>query len=66
MPVVPIRQAPASEASATQGQPYMPGPAPDPTFALIAAAQMHAEGRLIDPNKTPTTKQKAPSGPHPR
>lgn len=40
--IVPIR--PASATNAPQRL-----PAPDPQFAMMAAAQMHAEGRLIKP-----------------
>lgn len=44
MPVVPITQARIKP----KGLPDVPSPS-EP-FALMAAAQMHAEGRLIDPN----------------
>lgn len=39
MPVVPLRKPKARAA-----------PPPDPEFALMAAAQMHSEGRLVSPS----------------
>lgn len=45
MPVVPIRK----EDSRGQGfSPMKPLTPPDESFTLMAAAQMHAEGRLIE------------------
>lgn len=43
MPVVPISTAKRAQASAPSRQP------PDEPWALMAAAQMHAEGRLVAP-----------------
>jgi len=55
MPVVPItsgrRGKPQSAASALR-------PPPDEPWALMAAAQMHSEGRLVQPNPT----NEVPSG----
>lgn len=42
MPVVPFSAATRSKASAPVAPPAEP-------FALMAAAQMHAEGRLVQP-----------------
>lgn len=42
MPVVPFTQRPS-------GSFQLPGPAPDEQWSLMAAAQMHTEGRLIQP-----------------
>lgn len=48
MPVVPFTRA---ATGATSGKAKLPpGPPPAEPFALMAAAQMHAEGRLIAPN----------------
>lgn len=44
MPIVPFTSAGRTES----GKP-LPPPPPEP-FALMAAATMHAEGRLIEPN----------------
>jgi hypothetical protein len=40
MPVVPFVQRPPGQA--------LPGPPPDDQWTLMAAAQMHSEGRLIE------------------
>jgi hypothetical protein len=54
MPVVPItRGRAATGATSGKGTPLAPPPEP---FALMAAAQMHAEGRLVEPTG------EAPSG----
>ena len=45
MPVVPM-------PGPGQAQPS-PQRLPDPTFTLMAAAQMHSEGRLLAKDKTP-------------
>lgn len=42
MPVVPI-----SRGQPTPGRASGPTPAPDEPWVLMAAAQMHAEGRLV-------------------
>ena len=47
MPVVPITAA-TSRFAAAQAKGKVPqGPPPAEPFALMAAAQMHAEGRLL-------------------
>jgi len=45
MPVVPFAQP---QAAPDSGEFRLPGPKPDDTWSLMAAAQMHMEGRLID------------------
>ena len=48
MPIVPIRPQGPSPAPATRP--------PDPTFLMMAAAQMHSEGRLVQgPPDIPAT-----------
>jgi len=44
MPVVPFAQP---QAAPDSGEFRLPGPKPDDTWSLMAAAQMHMEGRLI-------------------
>lgn len=46
MPVVPITKQPTP---GRKGGPQPSAPMPPEPFQLMAAAQMHAEGRLIDP-----------------
>jgi hypothetical protein len=41
MPVVPFVQRPPSQSF------QLPGPAPDEQWTMMAAAQMHGEGRLV-------------------
>ena len=54
MPVVPFSAAPTPN-----GTPQVPMQTPDPTFALIAAAQMHTEGRLIKSQDSKDAKPKS-------
>lgn len=49
--IVPTTPGPVSKKT---GQPIVP---PKPTFALMAAAQMHGEGRLIKPGTEPNGTQ---------
>lgn len=44
MPVVPFAQP---QAASDSGEFRLPGPKPDDTWSLMAAAQMHMEGRLV-------------------
>lgn len=55
MPVVPMRQGPKSKG------PPPPRKPPSTPFALMAAAQMHAEGRLVKPG-TKQSPSVAPQG----
>lgn len=56
MPIVPIRPG-----AAPAGPPASALPPPDPSFLMMAAAQMHKEGRLVsgDP-KIPETVRSRP------
>jgi len=56
LPVVPISSAPSRS---TKGPTKLSDlrPPPDEPFALMAAAQMHSEGRLL-PDTEPTTNGK--------
>jgi len=54
MPVVPFAQP---QAAPDSGEFRLPGPTPDDTWSLMAAAQMHTEGRLVQPPEQEATVQ---------
>lgn len=54
MPIVPFAAGNAGRLGSASSN----GPLPPEPFALMAAAQMHSEGRLVEPEPQPQSQQK--------